>query len=134
VSKFPKILEGRAPKESELSSVDGIGPLTAKQFLDGLPAFFEFMKDIGIICNKVTNVVESTKPSLSSLVVVFTGMRDKDLETEIESRGGKVGSSVLKKTTVLVAKDPSDESSKVKTAKELGVEVLDFESFKKKYI
>jgi len=137
VSKFPNILEGRVPKESELSSVDGIGPLTAKQFLDGLPAFFEFMKDIGIICNKVVavnTVVASNKPSLSSLTVVFTGMRDKILEAEIESRGGKIGSSVSKKTTVVVAKDPSDESGKVKTAKELGVEVLDFESFKKKYI
>jgi len=134
VSKFPKILEGISPKESELSSVDGIGPLTAKQFLDGLPAFFEFMKDIGILCNKVTTVVAPNKPSLSNLTVVFTGMRDKNLETEIESRQGKIGSSVSKKTTVVVAKDPSDESGKVKTAKELGVEVLDFESFKKKYM
>jgi len=134
VTKFPKILEGKVPKELELSSVDGIGILTAKQFLDGIPAFFEFMKDIGISCNKVTTVVASNKPSLSNLTVVFTGMRDKDLEAEIEARGGKIGSSVSKKTTVVVAKDPSDESGKVKTAKELGVEVLDFESFKKKYI
>jgi NAD-dependent DNA ligase len=137
VTKFPKILEGKAPKELELSSVDGIGPLTAKQFLEGLPTFFEFMKDIGINCNKVVAVntaASSNKPSLSNLTVVFTGMRDKILETEIESRKGKIGSSVSKKTTVVVAKDPSDESGKVKTAKELGVEVLDFESFKKKYI
>jgi len=136
VTKFPKILEGDVPKERELSNIDGIGPLTAKQFLDGLPEFFEFMKDIGIPCNKVVavNTVVSTKPSLSSLTVVFTGMRDKELESEIEARGGKIGSAVSKKTTVVVAKDPTDETGKVKTAKELGVRVVNFETFKKEYI
>ena len=140
VSKFPAILTGYTPTESELSSVDGIGPTTSKQFIDGLPEFFDFMKTIGIECKAATvattttATVSSTKPSLSNLIVVFTGMRDKELEDEIESRGGKVGSSVSKKTSVVVAKDPSDETGKVKTAKELGVKVVDFETFKKTYI
>ena len=134
VSKFPKILTGYMPNEDELSSVEGIGSITAKQFIDGLPEFFEFMDDIGVPCSKLTVAAPapvSTKPSLANLLVVFTGMRDKELEAEIESRGGKIGSSVSKKTTVVVAKDPSDETGKVKTAKELGVKVLDFESFRK---
>lgn len=138
VASFPRILEGYTPTETELSKVDGVGPVTAKQFIDGLPLFFDFMKDIGIPCNKKSEtkpvVEKTTKPSLSHLIVVFTGMRDKDLEAEIESRGGKIGSSVSKKTTVVVAKDPSEDSGKVKTAKELGIEVLDFETFKKKYM
>jgi DNA ligase (NAD+) len=61
-------------------------------------------------------------------------MRDKELESEIEARGGKISSAVSKKTSVLVAKDPTDESGKVKTAKELGVRVVNFETFKKEYI
>lgn len=136
VSKFPKILEGYKPSEIELSTVEGIGPITAKQFIDGLPDFFSFMDDIGIPCTKVKPIVPdvSTKPSLKDLVVVFTGMRDKDLETEIESRGGKVSTSVSKKTTVVVAKDPSDETGKVKTAKDLGVKVVDFETFRKSFV
>ena len=137
VTSFPTILDGYKPSESELSKVDGVGSVTATQFLDGLPLFFDFMKDIGIDCTKVSDmkvVEKSSKPSLSYLLVVFTGMRDKDLEAEIESRGGKIGTSVSKKTSVVVAKDPTEDSGKVKTAKELGVEVLDFESFKKKYI
>jgi NAD-dependent DNA ligase len=137
VSRFPKILEGNKPTETELSYVDGVGPVTAKQFLDGLPDFFEFMDDIGVSCTKLTVVAPppvSSKPSLADLTVVFTGMRDKELEAEIESRGGKIGSSVSKKTSVVVAKDPSDETGKVKTAKELGVKVVDFETFRKNYI
>jgi NAD-dependent DNA ligase len=134
VSKFPKILEGEKPTEDELSSVDGVGPITAKQFIDGLPEFYEFMEDIGIPCTKLkvaATPLSSSKPSLAHLTVVFTGMRDKELEAEIESRGGKIGSSVSKKTSVVVAKDPSDETGKVKTAKELGVKVVDFETFRK---
>jgi DNA ligase (NAD+) len=133
---YPKILEGYQPTESELSKVDGIGPITAKQFLDGLPEFFDFMKDIGVPCNKPVTAkpIVSTKPSLKDLLVVFTGMRDKELEAEIESRGGKIGSTVSKKTSVLVAKDPSDETGKVKTAREVGVKVVDFETFRKEYI
>jgi NAD-dependent DNA ligase len=72
--------------------------------------------------------------SLSDLVVVFTGMRDKTLEEAIEARGGKVASAVNKKTSVVVAKDPSDKSGKVKNAEELNIRVVDFETFKKEYI
>jgi NAD-dependent DNA ligase len=94
------------------------------------------MKDIGVPCNKPATAkpIVSTKPSLKDLLVVFTGMRDKELEAEIESRGGKIGSTVSKKTTVVVAKDPSDETGKVKTAKEVGIKVVDFETFRKEYI
>ena len=95
------------------------------------------MEDIGIPCTQIKVSAPSpasSKPSLAHLTVVFTGMRDKDLETEIESRGGKISNSVSKKTSVVVAKDPSDETGKVKTAKELGVKVVDFETFRKTYI
>ena len=55
----------------------------------------------------------------------------KDLEEEVESRNGKVGSSVSSKTKVLVAKDPSEETGKVKAAKELNIPVLTVDEFRK---
>ena len=135
LDKFPTILDNKSPTETELSSIDGIGPITAKQFIDGLPLFFEFMKDIGIPCkqNLVKQVV-STKSSLANLQVVFTGIRDKTLEEEIESRGGKVSTSVSKKVTVVVAKDPDEETGKVKAAKELNIPVVSIETFRKDYM
>jgi len=135
IHKFPKIPEGYEPSESELSKVEGIGQITAKQFLEGLPMFFAFMKELGKSCMPLKKV-EVAKPNtvLEGLIVVFTGIRVKELEELIESRGGKVGSSISSKTKVLVAKDPNEESSKIKAAKELGIPVLTIDEFKKKYL
>ena len=131
---FPEIPNGYKPTESELSKVSGIGEITAKQFLEGLPLFFEFMKELNKECKKVEVVEKVVGKSLEGLVVVFTGVRDKELEALIEAKGGKVGSSVSSKTKILVAKDPSDDSSKIKSAKELGIPVVTIDTFKKNYM
>ena len=133
IDKFPKIIEGYKPTEAELSKVEGVGLVTAKQFLEGLPHFFEFMRELNRDCEPIVveKKVVSTKKSLEGLVVVFTGIRVKELEEEIEARNGKVGSSVSSKTKIVVAKDPSEETGKVKTAKELKIPVLTVEEFRK---
>ena len=137
VTKFPKVYNGYVPSLDELSTIDGIGSITGKQFLEGLPHFFEFMKDAGIPCVGVKEQ-EKEKPLAKGkaldITVVFTGVRVKELEAEIEARGGKIATSVSKKTTVLVAKDPSETSSKITSAKELGVPVVTLEDFKKSYM
>ena len=131
---FPEIPNGYKPTESELSKVSGIGEISAKQFLEGLPLFFDFMKELDKECKKVEKVLVPKGKSLEGLVVVFTGVRDKELEALIEAKGGKVGSSVSSKTKILVAKDPSDDSSKIKSAKELGIPVVTIDTFKKNYL
>jgi DNA ligase (NAD+) len=131
---FPEIPNGYQPTESGLSKVSGIGEITAKQFLEGLPLFFDFMKELDKECKKVEKVVVPKGKSLEGLNVVFTGVRDKELEAEIETKGGKVLTSISSKTKVLIAKDPSDDSSKIKSAKELGIPVVTIDTFKKNYL
>ena len=135
LSKYPNITTGYIPTLQELKDIDGIASITAEQFLEGLPEFFKFMKDAGLPC-KSDNVKESNsvKKSLVDINVVFTGLRVKDLEDEIERQGGKVSAAVTKKTTVVVAKDIKDDSSKIKTAHELGIPVVDLETFRKNYL
>ena len=132
LSKFPKIFTGYVPSEEELSSIDGVGSVTGKQFLEGLPQFFSFMKEAGIPC--IAPVEEKVEGNALNITVVFTGVRDKELEALIESRGGKVSTSVSKNTTVVVAKDPNEDSAKIKTAKGLGLPVVTIEKFKKDYM
>lgn len=149
VTAFPRILEGEVPSEIQLAGVSGIGGTTARQFLTGLPDFFAFMEDIGVPCrpktraNTVPTTVATTQTqtqtqaqakSLSGQIIVFTGVRDKELEAQIEARGGKVSSAVSGKTTVVVAKNPSDATGKVKEAIERGIPVVDIETFRKNYL
>jgi NAD-dependent DNA ligase len=64
----------------------------------------------------------------------FTGCRDAELEKEIISQGGEVVSGVSKTTTHLITKDMEEStlsSSKAVKAKQLGVVIIDIESFKK---
>jgi DNA ligase (NAD+) len=132
LTTLPKIFTGYVPSQEELYSIDGIGSVTGKQFLEGLPQFFSFMKDAGIPC--VAPIEEKVEGKTLNITVVFTGVRDKELEAEIEARGGKVSTSVSKNTNVVVAKDPNEDSGKIKTAKGLGIPVITIEQFKKDYM
>jgi NAD-dependent DNA ligase len=51
----------------------------------------------------------------------------KNAEVSLENRGAKIGSSVSKNTTHLVCKDPNSGSSKLETAKKLGVKIMGVE-------
>jgi len=77
---------------------------------------------------------EGVEDTLAGQVIVMTGFRDKELQQQIEDRGGKVTSSVSKKTTILIAQDVNSTSSKVKKAKDLGIEVISQRDFNFQYI
>ena len=95
-----------------------------------LGPFFEFIKDLPVtIVEKVQAVKVGT--DLEGKSFVFTGVRRPDLESDIESRGGKIGSGVSKTTTYLVMKVIGSGSSKEKKAIDLGVEVITVEQLEK---
>lgn len=71
--------------------------------------------------------------AIAGSVFVFTGFRNKELEAAIVGAGGKVGTSVSKKTTAVVAADPDTQTGKVKDATEAGVPVMSVDAFKTKY-
>lgn len=80
-----------------------------------------------------------SESKLSGKTVVITGSLEmygnrKDLQHEIELRGGKVSGSVSKNTFVLVNNDIQSNSSKNKTAKELGISIMTEADFVKEYI
>ncbi len=56
------------------------------------------------------------------------------LKEIIEGKGGKVSGSVSRKTTALINNDITSNSSKNKTAKELGIPILTEEDFIKQYL
>jgi len=76
----------------------------------------------------------STGQDISGKTVVFTGFRDKNLENNIINSGGKVTTSVSKKTSfVVVGGKKGTGSAKETKAAELGLPIYSLDEFKKIY-
>lgn len=114
---------------SDYCAIDDIGEITAQ----GLVEFFssernvelcERLKALGV---RTTAKAEPKLDTLSGLTFVLTGtlptMTRDEASALIKKNGGKVSSSVSKKTSFVVAGD--EAGSKLTRAKELGVPVID---------
>ncbi|MET9724286.1 NAD-dependent DNA ligase LigA [Streptomyces zaomyceticus] len=133
----------RAADVAEMQDVEGIGPEKA-------PVIVEQVAALASVIDKLiaadVNMSEPVDPSaaqgggpLDGQVVVVTGKMSGPLEglgrsemnALIEKAGGRAGSSVSAKTSILVAAPSANgkPSSKAVKAAELGVEVLTPESF-----
>ena len=67
------------------------------------------------------------------MVIVFTGIRNAVIESIIIDGGGKIGSSITGKTTLVVAKDVDEINSKLNTAREKGIPIINIKDFGNKY-
>ena len=85
------------------------------------------------------NEASSTSNSLDGVVICITGKLHNyknraGLQQDIEDRGGKVSSSVSSNTNYLINNDINSTSSKNRTAKNLGVEIITEEEFIQKFL
>lgn len=123
---------GLLPVE-KLCEIEGVQEITAKQFNEGLKRYYE-----SNLCDLVQpSFVVSPKPKegkLSGMKVCFTGFRDANLKGQIEGFGGEVTDTLTKATNCLITKDINSTSSKIKKAKELGIEVLTPTEFVSKFV
>lgn len=136
--KFPEILDGTLPSYDVLVSVEGLGPATVQQFIETYPKFQAFLKETGLKCVKPEVVVpkgqpSSDKKSVEGLTIVFTGFRNKVWEVRISSSGGKVASTISRKTRLVVAKDVAEESTKLIEARDLGIPIVSMSQFESTY-
>jgi NAD-dependent DNA ligase len=118
------------PTVDQVMAIEGFAEVSAQSYIDSYDTFFDFVKDLPV---KIVEKVEAVKvgTDLEGKSFVFTGVRRADIEKIIESRGGKIGSSVSKTTTHLVMKAIGSGSSKEMKAIELGVEVITVEQLEK---
>lgn len=117
----------------DLVKIDGIGNINAKQFVENIKKFYEFLDKIGYKCEKNKDIKEDVivKTVLKDKKFIFTGFRNKDWEKLIVNSGGKVVTAISKTTDYLVVKNKTDKSSKIDKANELGIKILDIEEFEK---
>lgn len=110
---------------NDIVQIEGFDTKTAQSVIYGLEEWETFVNDLKDYMSleyPVTVVGE-----LTGRTFVFTGVRDKALETELESKGAKIGSSVTKDTTDLICKDPFGKSGKLDKARKMGVKLHSIE-------
>lgn len=119
--------------QSSITSIKGFSTTTADIFLEGMPRFisWQLMHPIVKIDSKTADITKGNK--FAGMIVVFTGIRNSEIESEITANGGTIGSSISGKTTLLVAKDPTENSSKITKALELGIQIMEYTDFAKQY-
>ncbi len=121
--------------EEEISSIDGIGPVLAKNLATYLAR--EENKKLWEHLSRQLHIEAVEGPADSTLegkTFVITGTLEhftnrKELKELIESKGGKVTGSVTGKTHYLINNNTSSNSSKNKKARELGIPILSEDDF-----
>jgi len=119
--------------QEELVAVDGVGPILAQSVQEffARPRNLEVIEKLRKAGVNFEGPVRATVPeeeqTLAGLTVVLTGGLERfsrdEAQAEIEARGGKVTSSVSKKTSYVVAGE--NPGTKLAKAEQLGVTVLD---------
>ncbi len=137
VKEIPSIVSYVIPTIDQLISIKSIGKATAESFIDNFIKFKGFMDEIGVSCDSPQSVNEPQNHNMNmnfkDKIIVFTGFRNSEWEKIIKSSGGQVTGSVSKKTTLVVASDLNDNSSKVVRARELGINLISKEEFSSKF-
>lgn len=139
LTHFPKIQKDPtfSPEVEDLMKIEGYSTITSEGFLEGLKSFnewieeeeLEFIRDLPPFIE-----IKRGKNTLQDKNIVFTGVRDQELEQKIKELGGEVKSAVSGKTnTLIVESKDMKESSSLKKARELEIEILTIPEFKEKY-
>jgi NAD-dependent DNA ligase len=133
-----------------INAITGFDVKTTNKVVDSMDTFIEYYKKLikikpNVIAkpdDKETNladdmdVIQTTKVNnkyakYSGKTIVFTGFRIKEVEAELEKVGAKITTSVSKNTSLVIAADPEEASSKIVKANELGIEVMSKDAFMK---
>ncbi len=110
-----------------IMSVEGFQEKTATKIVDGLSDFNDFLVDI--YGKYKFRKLKTKGGAFDGQTIIMTGFRDATLASKIESEGGKIGSSVSKNTTLVIAADPREKSGKIKMAANLGIPVISRSDF-----
>lgn len=125
----------------ELSDIEGIGEVIGNAVVEYMQKENNRKQINDLLSVLIVEALEQddTSKTLEGMTVVITGSlthfeRREDMKEAIEQHGGKAAGSVSAKTSILVNNDIASNSSKNKTAKELGIPIMTEEEFIGKYL
>jgi DNA ligase (NAD+) len=131
---FDTLEKLRAASTEELANVYGLGEITARTITQGLIECSDEMDKVlsaGII--SIALPPDGKDVPLKGVFFCFTGelrtMKRAQAEEQIKALGGTAKPSVTKELAYLVTNDPESGFTKNKKARELGVKIIDEETF-----
>lgn len=138
VRHFGSLTALMSASEEEISEVEGIGPTIARGVAEWAadPVNINLVVKLGQAGVRLADDVEEgvSGDLLAGATFVVSGTVEgftrEEAQAAIEQRGGKATSSVSSKTTALIVGD-SPGASKTRKAEEVGVPIIDGETFKK---
>jgi NAD-dependent DNA ligase len=129
-----------------INNIQGFENKTSTKIVDNIKSFETWLNKLiklkpdalkkNNLSNDLLNNDELKKYSdkikdYSNKTIVFTGFRDKEIESILEKIGTKITNSISKNTDILIASDPSESSGKVTKAKELNIKIISKDQFYK---
>ena len=144
---YPNILNSKL-SEKELihnieKNVNGFSTKNASLFVENIHKFKKFIKESNIDIKKfqnekendIINQTNSTNHPLNGKKIVFTGVRNKDLEKKLKSIGCVIVNNVSKDTFLVVMKNDisGPPTNKLIEAEELNINIIGLDDFNNKY-
>jgi len=137
IDKYPYICtdQEKASKITieDIKKINGMGDKSSQLFITNLKDFYKFYNSLNIVVPVVDNIPKVKPDNINKKyknnTYVFSGIRDKELEKIIVASGGTIGSTISRKTTLLIIKNSDDETTKVKKAKELNIPIITYDEF-----
>ena len=174
---YPNVLAPEQRNIALLTNIKGMSRESSEEFVKNIPEFLAFMEECDISSelvveglrpsdqNSQADVSESTKASsiilsekskeLTNKTLVFSGFRNKELETALKTMGTKIGTSISSNTFALIvpiqtekstgqeteglqqltsmAANPPGKSGKMKEAEKYNVPIYSLDEFTTKY-
>ena len=118
----------------KLIEIDGIQEITAKKFMRGFKIYLKYDDEVNSLFKFTYFTTPVSEGKLNGIVVCMTGFRDKEMADKIMELGGTVSDGVTKATNCLVVKDVTSNSSKIQKAIKNGIEILEIDTFREKYL
>ena len=134
-----------------INNINGFDTKTTNKIVNNLNAFIDYLDKFvkikpNLLVEKKISIAKLSKnknePNIESITkskldkysgktIVFTGFRDKYIQDELEKLGSIITDSVSKKTDILVAANPTENTNKIAKAKEFNVELISKDEFYK---
>ena len=126
--------KGKSNAIRVVSELPGWSTSSATIFIGGLLQYVDWYNQLPVKPRSSTYVSNTTEGPLSGKIFCISGVRDAQLQSSIEAKGGKFTNSVNKNTTYLIVKDSSVSTSKTETANKLGVSIIYLLAARKKWL